>query len=147
MAAVPLIPSLVAVIVAEPTATPVTRPALLTLATLGLPLAQVTTRPLNGAPAASRGVADNCVVAPTCTLAEAGVTVTELTGTTGAVVTVILAVPLRPSLVAVIVADPGAAPVTSPLPLTVAMLLLLLDHVTTRPGRTPPTESSVVAES
>src|SRR5256885_11690278 len=42
IAAVPLLPSLVAVMVAEPTAMPLTRPAPLTVATAGLPLPQVT---------------------------------------------------------------------------------------------------------
>src|SRR3989449_11213910 len=37
----------------------------------------------------------------------------------GSAVTVIAAVPLRPSLVAVIVAGPAPTPLTSPLPLTV----------------------------
>jgi len=45
-------------------------------------------------------------------LADPGVTVTE---PTGGDVTVICAVPLCPSLVAVIVAVPGATPVTFPL--------------------------------
>ena len=51
----------------------------------------------------------------------------------GGVVTVTVAVPLCPSLVAVIVADPTATPVTSPVPLTVATPVALLTHVTTRP--------------
>src|SRR5713226_1200518 len=57
MVALPLLPSEVAVIVAEPTATPVTRPvAASTVATAGVPLAHVTTRPESGAPVASCGV-------------------------------------------------------------------------------------------
>src|SRR2546421_4452270 len=52
--------------------------------------------------------------------------------------TVIADVPLCPSLVAVIVADPAATPVTSPLPLTVAAALLLLCQVTVRPARALP---------
>src|SRR2546422_11600180 len=55
-------------------------------------------------------------------------------------VTLMAAVPLCPSLVAVIVADPAPAPLTSPLPLTVATAVLLLPHVTTRPGRAVPFE-------
>ena len=50
-------------------------------------------------------------------------------------VAVTVAEPLCPSLVAVIVADPAALAVTSPLPFTVATTVLLLAHVTTRPGR------------
>src|SRR5437867_13133205 len=49
-------------------------------------------------------------------------------------VTVIADVPLRPSLVAVIVTGPPAAtPLTSPLPFTLAIAVLLDDQVTTRP--------------
>jgi hypothetical protein len=70
-----------------------------------------------------------------------------LTDATGAAVTVIADVPLFPSLVAVSVAVPGATPVTKPLALTVAIPELLLAHVTTRPLKTPPVESSVVGVS
>src|SRR3989475_5444046 len=107
--AVPLCPSLVAVIVADPAATPVTNPLGLTVAAAALLVAQVTTRPLRAVPFASFGVAVNWVVAPTVTPAVVGLTVTEATGT---FVTVAAAVPLRPSLVAVIVAEPAATPVT-----------------------------------
>src|SRR5437764_13288108 len=49
-------------------------------------------------------------------------------------VTVIADVPLRPSLVAVIVTGPPAAtPLTSPLPFTLAIALLLDCQVMTRP--------------
>ena len=53
----PLCPSLVAVIVADPAATPVTRPPVDTAATAGALDTQVITRPLNGLPVASFGVA------------------------------------------------------------------------------------------
>src|SRR5256714_15107961 len=62
-------------------------------------------------------------------------------------VTVIADVPLCPSLVAVIVADPAATPVTSPLPLTVAAAVLLLCHVTVRPVSELPFASLGVAVS
>src|SRR2546428_5208056 len=62
-------------------------------------------------------------------------------------VTVPLEVPLCPSLVAVIVADPAAAAVTSPLPSTLATHVLLLDHVTARPASGVPLASFGVAES
>src|SRR6266540_2004013 len=62
-------------------------------------------------------------------LAVAGVTATEATGT-GAAATVTAALPLWPSLVAVIVAEPAVTPVTRPLALTVATALLPLAHVT-----------------
>src|SRR2546425_13223519 len=80
MAAVPLCPSLVAVIVAEPAATPVTNPLALTIATAGLLVAQVTARPLRAVPFESLGVAVNWVVAPIAKLAAVGLTVTKATG-------------------------------------------------------------------
>src|SRR5712691_5058473 len=122
MADVPLFPSLVAVIVAEPAATPVTTPLAEAVATAALLVAQVTVRPLRAVPFASFGVAVNWVVAPSVTLADAGLTVTEATGT---FVTVMVDVPLCPSLVAVIVAEPAATPVTNPLAETVAAATLL----------------------
>src|SRR5438874_9088937 len=127
---VPVLPSDVAVMVAEPAVTPLTSPLPFTVATAVLLLDQVTTRPDNGLPFASLGVAVSCTVNPTATLAGDGVTVTEATG---ASVTVTSDVPLCPSLVAVIVAVPAPTPVTSPLPFTRATAVLLLDQVTTRP--------------
>ncbi len=85
-AALPLLPSLVAVMVTGPAATPVTNPLPLTVANAVLPLAQVTTRPESGLPPASFGVAVNCWRAPTTTLALAGLTVTVATGAVLAVV-------------------------------------------------------------
>src|SRR5438552_784544 len=111
MADVPLCPSLVAVIVAEPAATPVTKPLAETAAAAALLVTQVTTRPLRVVPFASFGVAVNWVVAPTVTPAAVGLTVTEATGT---LVTVMADVPLCPSLVAVIVAGPAATPGPTP---------------------------------
>src|SRR2546429_2342703 len=120
MLAVPLCPSLVAVIVAEPAATPLTSPVPLTVAADVLLLAQLTTRPDNGLPLASFGVAVSCTVCPADTEADAGLTVTELTGT-GTLDTVMLEVPLCPSLVAGIVAHPaGPPPAPPPLPATPA---------------------------
>src|SRR5438046_201725 len=142
MADVPLCPSLVAVIVAEPAATPVTKPLAETVAAAALLVAQVTTRPLRAVPFASFGVAVNWVVAPTVTPAAVGLTVTEATGT---LVTVMADVPLCPSLVAVIVAEPAATPVTKPLAETVAAAALLVAQVTTRPLRAVPFASFGVA--
>ena len=59
---VPLLPSLVAVIVAVPGVTPDTSPLLLTVATAVLELDHVTVRPESGAPVASFGVAASCTV-------------------------------------------------------------------------------------
>src|SRR2546425_8849692 len=108
--AVPVWPSLVAVIVAAFAATADTRPLALTVATDALLVVQVTTRPVSGLPLASFGVAVSCTVCPACTLADAGLTVSDATGTT---VTVIAAPPLCPSLAAVMVAGPAATPLPS----------------------------------
>ena len=86
MVAVPLRPSLVAVITAVPTTRPVTSPLPLTVATLSALLAQVTVRPVSTLPAASLRVAVSCSTAPTTTLALAGLIVTEATGAVLAVV-------------------------------------------------------------
>lgn len=64
------------------------------------------------------------------TVAGDGVTVTDPTGTAS---TVIVAVPLFPSLVAVITALPRATPVTTPLAETVATAGALELQVTVRP--------------
>src|SRR6184192_478089 len=140
----PLCPSLVAVIVAAPAVTPVTSPPALTVATAVLLLPQLTGRPDNGLPLASFEVAVSCTVWPTCTDAVPGLTVTDATGN---VLTVIVAVPLCPSLVAVIVAAPAVTPVTTPLPLTVATAVLLLPQLTGRPDNGLPLASFGVAVS
>ena len=101
MAEVPVLVSQVAVMVAEPAATPVTSPLPFTVAAAVLSLDQVTTRPESGVPPASIGVAVSWVVLPASTLADAGDTVTEATGMLDTVMT---EVPLFPSQVAVIVA-------------------------------------------
>jgi hypothetical protein len=143
---VPLCPSLVAVMVAEPVATPVTNPLPLTVASPASLLAHVITRPTSAFPLASLGVAVSWTVCPAATVAEAGLTLTDATGT-GVVVTVIVAVPFWPSLVAVIVAEPAPTPVTNPVPLTVASPASLVAHVTTRPQSTFPYTSRGVAAS
>src|SRR6266513_3827351 len=143
-AAVALLPSLVAVMLALPADLPNTSPPPLTLATAVLPLDQITTRPVRVVPAESLVRAESCWVAPTRTVADAGLTVTVATGT---LITVMPALPLMPSLVALIVADPAPFPVTRPLALTVAAEELLLAHVRTRPVSVEPAESLVTAES
>src|SRR5438067_9824380 len=107
-------------------------------------LFQSTVRPESGFPPASLGVAVSCTVWPACTEAEGGVTSTDATGT---FVTVTDEVPLFPSLVAVIVAEPGVTPETRPLLLTVATAVLELDHVTVRPESGAPPASFGVAVS
>ena len=78
--ALPLFPSLVAVIVAGPGATPVTRPVAFTVAVDVLELVHVTVRPVRMLPLASLSVAVSCTVWPTWTGAAAGVTSTVATG-------------------------------------------------------------------
>jgi hypothetical protein len=140
----PDFPSLVAVIVAEPAATPVTSPALETVATAVLLDPHVTTRSVTTVPFKSLTVAESCVVRPETTLAVAGETVTVPTGT-GAIVTAEL--PDFPSLVAVIVAEPMLTPVTTPALETVATAVLLDPHVTTRSVTTVPFTSVTVGVS
>src|SRR6266516_3836390 len=154
MAAVPLCPSEVAVIVVEPASFAVTSPLELTVAAAVLLEVHVTTRPDSGFPFTSLGVAVNCTVLPSSTLADAGVTATVATGTgvtapvaTGTGVTVILAVPLCPSLVAEIVAAPVATAVTSPVEFTLAVAVLLLDQLMVRPESGLPFASFGVAVS
>src|SRR5436190_860347 len=144
MAAVPLCPSLVAVIVAEPATTPVTSPLGLTVATAVLLLDHVIVRPDSALPLASFGVAVSWTVLPAGTLAVAGLPVA---GAAGTCTTVMADVPLCPSLVAVMVAEPATFPVTSPLGLTVATAVLLLDHAIVRPDSGFPFASFGVAVS
>ena len=142
IAAVPNFPSLVAVMVAEPAATPVTRPAADTVAAAAFEVVHVTVRPVRTLFDTSRSVAVNCAVCAMARAAVAGVTVTLYTTTDE---TVTVAVPLFPSLVAVMVAAPTATAVTSPLLDTVATAAPPEVHVTTRPLKTLPLESRVVA--
>jgi hypothetical protein len=117
----PTVLSTVARIAAVPALTAVTRPLLLTVATAVLLLLQATARPSNGCPAASRGTAMACVVAPTSIEGARSDTDTE---ETGEALTVSVACALFPSLSAMIQADPAARAVTTPLPFTVAMPVL-----------------------
>lgn len=119
IALVPACPSLVAVIVTgPPAATAVTSPAPETVATPLFDDVQDTTRPVRVAPEASRVVAVSCWTAPGVNVVDAGDTVTDATG---GGVTVTLAEPSWPSLVATIVTGPPiATAVTSPEVETVA---------------------------
>lgn len=141
----PLLPSLVAVIVAVPALTAVTTPLPVTVATFVFDDDQVTVRPASVAPPASLVTADACVAAPTATVDDASDTLTDATGAGGGTVTVMGAVPLTPSLVAVIVALPAATPVTVPVDETVATFVFELAHVTTRPVSVAPDALRVTA--
>ena len=109
----PLCPSLVAVTVALPAPTAVTRPVVLTVAAAVLLETQVTIRPLRTVPFPSLVTTVNCCVCviPTTRLTVEGVTVTVATG---AGVTVRGALPTCPSLVAVMLAVPALTAVTRP---------------------------------
>src|SRR5256886_3038970 len=142
---VPLLPSLVAVTVAvPPSATSVTSPVGDTVITVGVLDVHATGRPVKGLPLASLSVTFSWMVPWSGSIAGAGLTTTDATGTS---VTVTAALPAFPSLVAVIVAVPAATPFTSPLLLTVAILVLPLVHVTVRPVNAAPAESFGVALS
>jgi hypothetical protein len=108
--AVPLWPSLVAVIVAVPGALAVTSPVCETLATPSLLEDQVTGR-VSILSCASFSATISCSVSPCTTVAVDGLTVTEATG---ACVTVSVALPLFPSLIAMMLAVPTATAVTAP---------------------------------
>jgi hypothetical protein len=146
--AVPLCPSLVAVNTAVPIATPVAVRTFDTKIPLAIALfddVQVKTLPESTFPLASFAIAVRTAVPPMANGAAVGVMVTVATGS-GAV-TVIADVPLFPSLVAVIVAEPIATPVTSPAPFTVALLGSDVDQTMARPVSTLPSAASVEAVS
>jgi hypothetical protein len=129
-------PSLVAVIVAVPGSSPNTDPdAGLTVATPTLLELQVTTRLVATFPLTSVRTAVNVVLPPVGMLALGGDTTTLATGGTR---TFTVTDPDFPSLVAVIVAVPGVPPVTTPVDDTVATVVLLDDHATTRSVTTVP---------
>ena len=79
-AALPLLPSEVAVIVAKPALTPATLPVAETVATVGALVAQVTGRPSSRLPAWSRVTAVNCRDSRTTSDRSPGETVTDATG-------------------------------------------------------------------
>ncbi len=104
----------------------------------------MTVRPVSTLPLASFSVAVSCSVCPTGRLAVAGLTLTDATGWG---FTVTAAVPVFPSLVAVIVTAPAATPVTRPFVETVATALLPVVHVTARPESRLPLASLSAAVS
>ena len=141
-AALPTMDSLVAVMSAEPGASVDTNPVAETVATVEFELVQVTARAVNTLSLASVSTAVACVFSPTKRLGFRSVTTTFATGTS---VTVTVALPDFPSLVAVILAVPGARAVTNPVADTVATRASDVVHTTDRSVNTPPMESLVVA--
>jgi hypothetical protein len=85
-----------------------------------------------------------CCVASVMSVTELGDIETLLTVAAG---TLMLAVPVFPSLVAVMVAEPAAFAFTTPAALTVATPLFEVDHVTVRPVNVDPFASFNVALS
>src|SRR5205085_8990493 len=81
--AVPVFPSLVAVIVTVPAAIPVTRPEVDTVAFVASEVVHVIARPVTTAPDASVRFAVICCVAPTLTVDPIGPTATNATGVVG----------------------------------------------------------------
>jgi hypothetical protein len=141
--AVPVCPSLVAMMCAVPTLTAVTSPVVdETVAADVLSELQVIDRPVRVRPCESVSVAVACVVWIAFIELAASETVTVATG---AGVTVTVALPLFPSLVAVILAVPTAIPLTTPCAETIATAVLLDAHVITRLVRVFPLASRVVA--
>jgi hypothetical protein len=139
--ALPLVPSLEAVMFVVPAPTAVTSPEPETVATAAEPVLHVTARPVNTLLNASRVVAIACVLPPTIRLFDARATPTDATGAVDATgcVTLTDALPLSEPRVATIEAVPGDIPLTRPADDTVATAELLELHATvplaTRPRR------------
>jgi hypothetical protein len=143
-AAVALAEPDVAVIVAVPSATAVTRPEEDTVATDALDVAHDTAALLIVAPFWSLTVAESCCVAP---IDENERLVGDSVTVEAAWDTVAVAVALTEPDVAVIVAVPLATEVTSPADDTVATDELDVAHVTVAPDIVFPTASFTVAAS
>jgi hypothetical protein len=140
--AVPLCPSLVAMITAAPGDIAVTRPVAETAATAGLSDSHVTVRPVSTLFWASLSAAVSCSVLPATIFGAAGLTVTVATG---ARMTVSGVLPFFPSLVAEMCAVPSDTAVTRPAEDTVATAVLSELQAIERPVNTPPFASCSVA--
>jgi len=143
IAAVPNFPSVaVALIVADPAAFAVTRPAATTATVVSL-LVQVREESVGGSPEGPSSVAAKRTVSLAIRVAAFGVRVTMATGTT----IVMDAFPGTPSDVAVTVIGPGWNACTNPPGDTEALVPAFVLHVTTRPGSGLPLASFGVAVS
>src|SRR5687767_6281152 len=136
---VPVFPSTAAAIVTVPGPTPVTNPVDDTVAREASLVDQATGRPARVPPWASLGTAVSCSVCVTTTSSAEGVTATFATGTDD---TVTATTADFPSLVAEMTAPPGATAVMSPVALTVATAVALLDHAMPRSDKAPPVASN-----
>jgi hypothetical protein len=144
-AAKPFCPSLVATMFVEPAANAVTTPLLLTEATPAFELDHETARPVRSFPFASRRVAVALAVCPTTSEDGLSATNTTATGTGGGAITVRLASPLTPSLVALMTAIPDNNAETIPASVTLAIAELELSQTIGRPVRGAPLASLGVA--
>jgi len=126
-AAEAVFPSALAVMVAEPSASANTTPSGDTLATTGLELLQVTTRPVSALPLASLATAMACAFCPGASANEVGDTESEAMGTACTSTCACAAAPV--GAVAVTVALPTASERTVPAASTVAMAGAELDQV------------------
>ena len=118
MRTVPMAAPEFTVMVAEPGAMPVTNPVAETVTADWLELDQMMVRPVSTLPLASLIVATSCRDCPMATVDDCGLTVTDVTV---ASVTVMMALPVFPSDLVVMVAEPDAMPVTSPVEETAAV--------------------------
>lgn len=125
--AIAVLPSATAVMVADPTLSPTTRPDDDTVAIDGTRLVHVKVRPLNVPPCASVATAERVVDWPTMTLVAAGVI--EIAAI-GAGDTVMVDEPEAPATAPKIVAVPGATAFTRPVEETVATPAALVVQVT-----------------
>lgn len=132
MTADPVFPSPSAWMVAAPTATPVTTPLELTVATPGVLLDQTMVRPVSTFPSPSIGSATSVVEAPTVMLAAPG---TMRMSAMGRRSTVTAMVRDCPPLEAAICAVPGDTAVTVPAWSMVTTLAFCVDQKTLALGR------------
>jgi len=144
IAALLLLPSAVAVTLAVAALTPVTRPALVTVAAAVLELVHESEVAGTGFPATSVKLAESCSVLPCCTDPVAGVIVTLLSGPAEMVN---VDCPDTPPAVAVTVAEPMWAPVARPVEDTLTIEASELCQVTVWPVTTLPVLSVRLATS
>lgn len=142
-----LTPSTVAVMLVVPTALPTTTPSASTVATSVFALDQRTSRSVSGVSAESRATACSRAVSPTGTVTPLCQKRTRATFAAAVPVTSTTALPLFPSLVAVIVAWPARRACTTPWAETLATSVSPLAQATARPSRMPPPASVGVARS
>jgi len=148
-AAVPAIPSAVAVIVASPAPTPVASPFASTVATMSSELDHVISTSDIAVPSSVTAMASNCCVSPASIVASNGLTVTVAItgGSGGGSITVRVAMPDTLSAVAVIMTSPGPTPVARPFSSTVATMSSELDHANSTSVIAVPSDVAAMASN